>query len=67
MNRIIWILFVVFLISYCFDGYSGNDGSKEKTSMKKSVSLKPDYFKLQYAGNIGLGSAGIGYFWWKDK
>jgi len=67
MNKFLRILFVVFLTLFCFDGYSGNDGSKEKTSPKKSLPLMPDYLKLQYAGNIGLGSVGIGYFWWKDK
>jgi len=67
MNKILRILFVVFLILFCFDGYSGNDGSKERASRKKSIPLMPDYLKLQYAGNIGLGSVGIGYFWWKDK
>jgi len=60
-------LFVVLLMLFSIDGYSGKDGSKEKTSPKKSLPLMPDYLKLQYAGNIGLGSVGIGYFWWKNN
>lgn len=27
----------------------------------------PDYFKLQYAGNIGFLSIGLGYNWWREK
>jgi len=26
----------------------------------------PDYFKIQYAGNIGFMSLGLGYNWWND-
>ena len=28
---------------------------------------KPDFFKLQFAGNIGLASIGLGYEWWNEK
>jgi len=67
MIEILRILFVVLLMLFSIDGYSGKDGSTEKNFEKNSIPLMPDYLKLQYAGNIGLGSVGIGYFWLKNN
>lgn len=39
----------------------------EKNFEKNSIPLMPDYLKLQYAGNIRLGSVEIGYFWLKNN
>jgi len=54
------------LILLSFNCYSGKEVSTEKVSRENTFSLIPDYLKLQYAGNIGYGSIGIGYFWQKD-
>lgn len=34
---------------------------------EKEKWFKPDYFKIQHAGNIGFMSLGLGYTWWKNN
>lgn len=49
---------------------SGNIFSQNFTEiendMKEEKWYKPDYFKIQYAGNIGFMSLGLGYEWWRE-
>ena len=55
--RTYYIEFVIILVLI-----SGNifaSGNKDKKLFNKIV--KPDYINLQYAGNLGLGSVGVGY------
>lgn len=52
--------FTILLIAFVFA--SGNifaSGNKDAKPTKKL--FKPDYLNFQYAGNLGLGSVGIGY------
>ncbi len=69
MKRIRKILIVTFILFCSFDGYSNEneDDGQKKNPVNKSVSIFPHYFKVQYAGNIGYGSFGIGYNWLSNK
>lgn len=66
MKKILRILFVALFILHSLNGYSDGDENKRKSFKRSAVSLIPDFLKLQYAGNIGLGSIGIGHYWWKE-
>ena len=50
--------------------FSGNSFSqnyiKNEDEVKVEKWFKPDYFKVQYAGNIGFMSLGLGYDWWRE-
>ena len=39
---------------------------REVLNKKKREWYKPDYIKIQFAGNIGFMSIGAGYNWWRD-
>jgi hypothetical protein len=51
----------------CISGNSFSQSfSKINSVMKEKKWYKPDYFKIQYAGNIGFMSLGLGYDWWRE-
>lgn len=63
LKQLLQILLGLLLMLFSVEGFSGKNGNLENNSK----SLMPDYLKLQYAGNIGYGSVGIGYFWWRNN
>jgi hypothetical protein len=58
------IIIIPFLISAA--SYSFAQSEWEILEEKKRAWYKPDYTKLQYAGNIGFMSIGAGYTWWRE-
>lgn len=53
----------IFLIALLF---FTNASAQDSTIVKKSAWYVPDYAKLQFAGNIGFFSVGIGYKFLSD-
>ena len=47
-------------------GASGRGFNEGEKIIDKGVWYKPDLVKLQYAGNIGFMSVGVGFNWWRD-
>ncbi len=59
------ILLVVGVIFYSFESAYALDNF-QKDEEQKQEWLKPDYIKMQYAGNIGFLAIGAGYGWWNE-
>ena len=63
------VKFLGLVIIICFSFNNTNAQTHWETieiEETKNKWYKPDYTKLQYAGNIGFMSIGAGYNWWKN-
>ncbi len=60
MNKFILIIFSILLLTT-------NLRSQNEEESKKQLWIIPDYAKVQFAGNIGFLSGGIGYQLFKNK
>lgn len=59
-------IFLLLSLIFCFSGNTFSQNFTEiESEIKKEKWYKPDYFKVQYAGNIGFMSMGLGYQWWR--
>ena len=55
---------ILLLLIFSF-GNTSASGTKEKKIIKRLIA--PDYINFQYAGNLGLGSFGVGYISKNEK
>lgn len=63
-KRIMLILCLFFPFAEAVRAQDNGSMVEEK---ERNKWYKPDYFKVQYAGNIGFMSLGLGYTWWKNN
>jgi len=54
-------------MGFCWVDASFAQNEPIENEEKKRKWYKPDYTKLQYAGNIGFMSIGLGYEWWRSN
>lgn len=58
---------LVFVVCFSFsNSFAQADWEIIEPEEKQDKWYKPDYTKLQYAGNIGFMSIGMGYNWWRE-
>lgn len=57
------MIFISMLFSYSENVFAQQDSRIDE----KQQWYKPDLFKIQYAGNIGFISLGLGYEWWRQN
>lgn len=61
---------IIFCICFLFpfvDVIHAQENFELLEEKEKNKWYKPDCFKIQYAGNIGFMSLGLGYTWWKNN
>lgn len=63
-KSILSILCILFSFTEVIQAQENYEMPEEK---EKNKWYKPDCFKIQYAGNIGYMSLGLGYTWWKNN
>lgn len=63
-------IFIISLLALAFSGgLNAQDTSWEiiEEGGKEKKGYLPSYYTVQYAGNIGFMSIGLGYDWWSEK
>lgn len=59
------LLFLCFLFPFSGNIFAQDDWEIIEEE-EKNKWYKPDYLKIQHAGNIGFMSLGFGYGWWRE-
>lgn len=60
------LVLTIFLLTTCWPLRAQKANLTEHDCTTKKW-YSPAYFKIQYAGNIGFMSLGLGYDWWQNK